>query len=449
MEKSIQFFSCTTCAERSLLCGLSLSIQEKQAVDEAFEHGIINIADVLEKVEIMKNKEILEQHEQFCKIWQATDGRYKTKLPDDSKPNGKKMIAKTCKADLEKYIIKYYKGIQERKENPRTMKALYPEWIKFKATDTSPANATKLQWVWNTYYADSEIANLDIASIDVIVMKEWFLKVIGNYELSSKKYKEMKSVANMLLDYAVEKRLVSINVSRCVHGINSKKFTEPPKKKVTEQVYIDDEAKLLIEEAERHYKKTHNVACLAICLNFSLALRVGELVALKTEDFSDSTVKIDRQEVKVYYIDESSTFRRNDYKISPHTKTKMGKRELYLSVDAKKYLAMILEHNKNSGFKSDFLLLDDKGERIHEYAVSNVLRELNRKIKTSQKSNHKIRKTCISFMTASGQLTNEEIRIFAGHEDFATTQKYYEFPTKSMDKRADAYEKALSYTKKV
>ena len=37
----------------------------------------------------------------------------------------------------------------------------------------------------------------------------------------------MKSVANMLLDYAVEKRLVSTNVSRCVHGISSKKFTEP------------------------------------------------------------------------------------------------------------------------------------------------------------------------------------------------------------------------------
>ena len=51
--------------------------------------------------------------------------------------------------------------------------------------------------------------------------------MIKKYELSSRKYKEMKSVANMLLDYAVEKRLVSTNVSRCVHGISSKKFTEP------------------------------------------------------------------------------------------------------------------------------------------------------------------------------------------------------------------------------
>ncbi len=432
-----------------MLCGLSLSIQEKQAVDEALKHGIIDLADVLEKVEIMKNKEILEQHEQFCKIWQATDGRFKTKVPDESKSSGKRIVAKTCKEDLEKYIIKYYKGRQEQKEKPRTMQALYPEWLKFKAVDTSKANANKLQWVWNTYYVGSEIANMDIASIDVIIIKEWFLKVIEKYKLSSKKYKEMKSVANMLLDYAVEKRLVSINVSRCVHGINSKKFTEPPKKEITEQVYIDDEAKMLIEEAERHYKKTHNIACLALCLNFSLALRVGELVALKTTDFTDSTVKIDRQEVKTYYVDENNLFHRNGYEISPHTKTKMGKRELYLSADAKKYLAMILEHNKNSGFKSEYLLLDENGERIHEHSVSNVLRELNKKIETSQKSNHKIRITCISFIISSGQLTNEEIRIFAGHEDFATTEKYYEFPTNSMDKRADAYEKALSYTKKV
>lgn len=180
-----------------MLCGLSLSIQDILAYEKAVEHGIINKADVLEKVEIMNNKEILEQHEQFCKIWQATDGRYKTKLPDESKPNGKKMIAKTCKEDLEKCIIKYYKGRQKKEDNPRTMKALYPEWLKYKATDTSPANATKLQWVWNTYYADSEIVNMNIVSIDVIVIKEWFLKVIEKYELSSRKYKEMKSRVNM------------------------------------------------------------------------------------------------------------------------------------------------------------------------------------------------------------------------------------------------------------
>lgn len=427
---------------------MSLSIQEKLAFEEAVKHGIINLADVLEKNEIMKNKEILEQHEQFCKIWQATDGRYKTKLPDDNKPDGKKLVAKTSRADLEKYIIKYYKIRQEQKENPRTMQALYPEWLSYKAVETSEANAHKLEWVWNTYYADSDIVNMDMESIDVIVIKEWFLKVIQKNKLSSKKYKEMKSVANMLLDYALEKRLVSANVSRCVHGISSKKFTEPPKKDIREQVYIDNEEQRLIEAAEHQYRNTHNIVYLAICLNFSLALRVGELVALQTKDFSDFTLKIDRQEIAQYYVDENNTRRRSGYRISSHTKTPMGKRELYLSADAKKYFAMILAHNKEHGFNSEYLLLDEKGRRIHEFSVNKVLKILNDMIGTPQKSNHKIRKTCISNMISSKQLSNEEIRSFAGHEDFSTTEKYYEYSTLSLDKRADAYENALSYNKK-
>lgn len=144
----------------------------------------------------------------------------------------------------------------------------------------------------------------------------------------------------------------------------------------------------------------------------------------------------------------SITRRRSGYRISSHTKTPMGKRELYLSADAKKYLAIILSHNKEHNFNSEYLLLDEKRQRIHEFSVNKVLKILNDKIGTPQKSNHKIRETCISNMISSKQLSNEEIRTFAGHEDFSTTEKYYEYSTLSLDKRVDAYENALSYNKK-
>lgn len=422
---------------------MSLSIQQQLAFEEAVKHGIINLADVLEKNEIMKNKEILEQHEQFCKIWQATDGRYKTKLPDESKSNGKKMVAKTSREDLEKYIIKYYKGRQGQKENPRTMKALYPEWIKYKAVETSKANANKLQWVWNTYFADSDIADMDMQTIDVITLKTWFLNVIEKHKLSNKKYKEMKSVANMLFDYAVEKNIVSANISRSVHGISNKKFYEPDKKEAAGQVYIDDEIQLILEQAEKQYKKTKNSAYLAVCLNFSLGLRVGELVALELKDFSESCVEICGQEIKEYYVGIDGKLHRSGYCVVSYTKTIAGKRKLYLSERAKKYLDMILHHNECNGLNSKYLLLDKSGERLHEYSVNNVLRRLNRQIDTIQKGNHSIRKTLISRMIESNELTNEEIRMFAGHEDFSTTAKFYNYSTVSWDKRTDAFERAL------
>lgn len=42
-------------------------------------------------------------------------------------------------------------------------------------------------------------------------------------------------------------------------------------------------------------------------------------------------------------------------------------------------------------------------------------------------------------MIESGQLTNEEIRMFAGHEDFSATAKFYNYSTVSWDKRTDAF----------
>ncbi len=40
-------------------------------------------------------------------------------------------------------------------------------------------------------------------------------------------------------------------------------------------------------------------------------------------------------------------------------------------------------------------------------------------------------------------LDKVEVRKFAGHEDFATTERYYEFATKSVGERTDAFEAAL------
>jgi hypothetical protein len=58
-----------------------------------------------------------------------------------------------------------------------------------------------------------------------------FLKVIEKYGLSNRRYKEMKCVANMLLDYAVENRFVSMNVSRFVHEISDKSLQNHRRKK--------------------------------------------------------------------------------------------------------------------------------------------------------------------------------------------------------------------------
>ena len=134
------------------------------------------------------------------------------------------------------------------------------------------------------------------------------------------------------------------------------------KKGETEQVYVDDERERLLMQAEKQCEKTGNVAYLAVCMNFFLALRVGEIVALKTTDFSVDSVQITRQEVKEYYMDADDRRHRLGYGVSPYPKSPAGNRILYLSKRARKYYHKILEHNRCNGLEGEYLFMVETGK---------------------------------------------------------------------------------------
>lgn len=403
--------------------------------------SIKEIEVALNDIEIMNKKYYLEQHP-YEIYFSKADNRYRTYLPSTEKDGKRKPITSVSKENLENKIIQFYKKL-EQKAPVYTIENLYPDFLEYKSTDTSLANANKLDWVWNKFYKNDAFIKNEILKIDVPTLKTWYLNKITQYNLTARQFKEMKSLLNMLFDYAIEKKICTQNISRLIRNISRKKFSVNPTKAVTEQVFVNDEETRLIELAIKQYYKTKNTAYLAVCLNFALALRVGEVVALKVSDFEEDTVHIQRQEIKVYEKLSNGKIRRNGYEISPYLKSINSDRELYLIKEAKVFFSMIVQANQMRGFKSEYLMLTKDGTRMNNDAINNVLRRLNRMLKTPQKGNHSIRKTCISNMGASKVLTDEEIRMFAGHKDFSTTAKHYMYVTDTMDNRSSAYETAI------
>lgn len=403
--------------------------------------SIKGIEVALNDIEIMNKKYYLEQHP-YEIYFSKADNRYRTYLPSTEKDGKRKPITSVSKENLENKIIQFYKKL-EQKAPVYTIENLYPDFLEYKSTDTSLANANKLDCVWNKFYKNDAFIKNEILKIDVPTLKTWYLNKITQYNLTARQFKEMKSLLNMLFDYAIEKKICTQNISRLIRNISRKKFSVNPTKAVTEQVFVNDEETRLIELAIKQYYKTKNTAYLAVCLNFALALRVGEVVALKVSDFEEDTVHIQRQEIKVYEKLSNGKIRRNGYEISPYLKSINSDRELYLINEAKVFFSMIVQANQMRGFKSEYLMLTKDGTRMNNDAINNVLRRLNRMLKTPQKGNHSIRKTCISNMGASKVLTDEEIRMFAGHKDFSTTAKHYMYVTDTMDNRSSAYETAI------
>ena len=126
-------------------------------------------------------------------------------------------------------------------------------------------------------------------------------------------------------------------------------------------------------------------------MNFTLGLRVGELVALKKEDFSEKVVHIQRQEVKKYIHDESGAVKRDGYEVVWYTKTRESIANCTYQ-QCKDIFKLICQINEQKGFCSEYLLLNAQGERMHNDAINNTHAESIKKLKHHKKGNHSIRK---------------------------------------------------------
>lgn len=466
----------------------------------SLERGIISADDLLDDLEMLIKNKILKSHK-YEVFFSDSDQRWHSYLPDSAKKNNRKPIARKKRVDLENCIVDFYmpkandtvetpalsvknnepvtskaplsaKSIVrpqastqtkpeesaiipeitsvpsqdhdtlERKTDRISLKDLYPQWRTYKALETSWGNVSKLDWIWEKHLEKTLFSKRDISEMKVIELKEWFLKVIEKKSLTNRQYKDLKSLLNMLFDYAIEKDFISHNISRNIKRMPYKKFLKKEKKEINEQIFFQDEASLVTETALEMFSKTRHLAYLGIALNFYLALRVGELVALKTTDIENAILHVQRQEIAVFEDKDGKTVR-NGYTLSKYTKSLDSDRYIPIMSKAQHYIDMIVTVNKERGYKSEFLFLQKDGSRMHTEPINTALRRVNKKVKVKQKGNHSIRKTCLSNMNASKELTDEEIRVFAGHKEVSTTQNSYFFATETYDTRRSAYERAI------
>ncbi|MCF2641472.1 MAG: tyrosine-type recombinase/integrase [Roseburia sp.] len=420
----------------------------KEELLEATERAMISKNDVLKELELMRREKILLKHTEKYKIWLADDGRWKTKIPDGSKYG--KLVARATKENLENFIVDFY--IKSEKEEVLTMERIYPKWIEFKYLSSGKGTANKAQWVWDTYYKGSSIVKEELSKLTVGKLSHWLLKLVDDKKLTKKKYMEVKGVMNQLFDYCISEDIIQINLPRQIRFPSKNIFAETEKKPEAEVIYSAETKSEVISEALAQFEKTRNTAYLAVCLNFNLALRVGELVAIRESDIESDVIHIVRGEVKEYDKDAQGKIYRSGYKIVPHTKTDAGIRTLILTPDAKKYIKMAIDENKANGLKDeDYIFVSKTGERMHDYAVNNVLRRCNgvrnekdRFIISGKPSgNHAIRKTCISELHDSQLLPDRMISDFAGHKDISTTQKYYIHSVTPLTEKADVFAKVF------
>ena len=275
--------------------------------------------------------------------------------------------------------------------------------------------------------------------------------------VQSNKEISMKIQINSMLDYSVDKEYISSNKARSVSRPSENKFRIPDRKPVEEVVYTSNTKYVAIKKAEELFDRTGNSTYLAICLNFTLGLRVGELVALETTDIRNKKIHVEKEELHTIIEDENHVFHKCGTQVVPHTKTICGERDVPLTPDGAKYIRKALAYNSERGFKDgNYIFLDKRGNRIHSDSIENALRNLNGvrnekdgfDIKGLPSGNHAIRRTYLSNLHEDGIPDDVLVKV-AGHKDIATTRKHYLNPTSPLDDYYDVFANALSCHSKI
>lgn len=172
------------------------------------------------------------------------------------------------------------------------------------------------------------------------------------------------------------------------------------------ETYNSDELKGLNLYLDRMYTETHDTAFLAVKLNFLLGLRVGELVALKWEDYKEGHLHIVREEVR----DQTT----NKYEVVEHTKTN---RDRFVVLVPK-----AVDILKKIDHESDFIFMRN-GNRITSRQVAYVLEKYAERQGLPTKSTHRMRKTFASNLNSNG-VPLDCIRELLGHSNLNTTLGY-------------------------
>jgi len=371
-------------------------------LNTAVNEGIINLDSVLDTIMATKREKVKKIHTYAITPPAKEGGRWQTcyKGPDGKRRN----IKAQSEAELLDKLIPIY--FQNSHIDKMTFHDLYEEWLEYKQTVTNSPNTIKRhKQHYHKYFESSALHDKKISRIDELLLETECNRIVKDFNLPRKEWGNIKTILNGMFEYAVRKKYLTDNPLDKVQILV--KFKQVVRKTGKTETYNSDELKDLNLYLDRMYTETGDTAFLAVKLNFLLGLRVGELVALKWEDYINiNHLHIVREEVRNQIT--------NHYEVVEHTKTNRD-RFVVLVPKAINILQKI-EHTSNYIFTRD-------GERLTSRQIAYVLEKYAERQGVATKSTHKMRKTFASNLNASG-VPIDCIRELLGHSNLNTTLGY-------------------------
>lgn len=393
-----------------------MNYSSDEVLNFLIETGKIESDDVLNELNLMKKNNILKQHP-WKIFFSESDQRWHSYLPDDSKKNKRRPIARKKKEDIETVITNYYEhigGIQvDRKDI--TLELLFKEWMIYRRdnTGTSPKTIEENAKDWKRFYQGTDLVKMPIREIKPVTITRFFRKVTKDRECTYKAISNARSLLNGMIYYAIEEELVSHNP---VLDVNFRQFTYRAVNNSNDVFTTEEVAKLL-----EYLEPIREPYALAIQLAFYLFIRFGELSALRWDDIDmeNKTIYLHLQCLGERQLNDDLSFTGIQSTISSQMKghTSHGFRKEHLTPQA----ITILESARQLNPDGEYIFMP-RGRLMYGDQFNRKLKAYCLACGVTYRSSHKIR-----FYNASRAYNGENLTTISklmGHSQTATTLHY-------------------------
>lgn len=386
----------------------------------ALENGIINLSHIQEQIEMNKREEILKEYRDS--IWKASDGYWKIRMTYDE-TGQKKMFKRKSKQDLEDLIVKTHR---EKVENP-TMSTIFNEWVQRKVDLNKISIQTYQRYKQDFNRFFKELGKQKIRSLEPEDISNFLEEQISEHNLSAKGFSNLKTITRGTLKWAKRNKLIDWNVQELFYDLDvTDKSFKKTVKEDSEEVFNDMEMDRVIE----YLKERPDMINLGLLLMFVTGLRVGELAALKWDDWiynkddqSASIIKVRRTEIR-HFKNHKGIFAVKDF-----PKTEAGVRNVVIPQNC----TWILQKLRTMSAFYEYVFWKD-GQRINTYTFRNRLRTVCKNTNCIQKSPHKIRKTYCTILL-DHSIDNQMVISQMGHTNISCSENYYHRDRKDLVKK--------------
>lgn len=404
---------------------------EKQMTNEFMwtliqKHGIIETDSVQENMNRALEKEIRERHEKsfegICKPQKITPPRKDSKRPmwqtyilEDGKL--KRLQVKDKDEFFKRLADLYIDNCTEKLPSPKSFWSEY--YNKRSSSRISKRTLAKDCDMYRKFIKDAEILDKPVDEISRRDIQRWIETLLDTVGMRKQEFSDVRRIVRELFELAIDHKYLSVNPVESIKSNRKTKRSTPNTDPC--RFYSEEEFYNLQDYFWEKFKEDGNSHRLAVLFTMGLALRSGELVALRWEDIivenGQTVLYVHRREVKNCTEVTEDGAKTDGYVITEHCKANSD-RKLVLDDE----LLHILECQRELNHDNDGFIFGN-GERMTSRQLSWQYERACADLGILVRRNHTMRRTVASLLFDYG-VNPVYIQHLLGHETLDMTYAY-------------------------